>query len=71
MIETFEEEGERFLPSAGFLVMTLKAGHSLRVGPDVEFVITKIQNGQARVCIKAPKSFKIDRERKNTMIIGQ
>ncbi|MDD2650817.1 MAG: carbon storage regulator CsrA, partial [Candidatus Cloacimonetes bacterium] len=44
------------------LVLTRKQGESIRIGDDIEIVVTDINKGSARIGILAPKSMTIYRK---------
>lgn len=44
------------------LVITRRAGEKLLIGRDIEVMVTRIQDGQARLSIKAPPEVLIARE---------
>lgn len=44
------------------LVLTRKQGESIRIGDDIEIVITEINKGSARIGILAPKNTTIYRK---------
>jgi carbon storage regulator len=45
------------------LCLTARAGDSILIGDDIRVVVTRISGGQAKICIDAPKSIPIDREK--------
>jgi carbon storage regulator len=44
------------------LILTRRAGETIRIGDDVEVTIVAINASQVRVGIKAPKNIVVDRE---------
>ncbi len=44
------------------LILTRKAGQSIRIGDDIEISVVEIKGRQARIGIKAPKGLTIHRE---------
>ncbi len=47
----------------GILMINIKEGDSLTIGNDILITVVKIQrNYDARLCIKAPKSVRIERK---------
>jgi len=44
------------------LVLTRKQGESIRIGDDIEIIITEINKGSARIGILAPKNTSIYRK---------
>jgi carbon storage regulator len=44
------------------LILTRRAGESLRIGEDVEVTVMAVNGGQVRIGIKAPRHIKVDRE---------
>ncbi len=44
------------------LILTRKAGQSIRIGDDIEICVLEIKGRQARIGIKAPEGFPIHRE---------
>lgn len=44
------------------LILTRSTGEAIRIGDDIEIVITSINHGQVRVGINAPKSIEVHRE---------
>jgi len=43
------------------LVLTRKRGEKIRIGDDIEIVVTKVFDGSVRLAIKAPPSTEIMR----------
>jgi carbon storage regulator len=44
------------------LILTRRAGESLRIGEDVEVTVMAVNGAQVRIGIKAPISISVDRE---------
>lgn len=44
------------------LVITRRPGEKIQIGRDIEVMVTRIQDGQARLSIKAPPEVLIARE---------
>jgi carbon storage regulator len=44
------------------LILTRRAGESLRIGDDVEVTVMAVNGSQVRIGIKAPRSVAVDRE---------
>jgi carbon storage regulator len=43
------------------LVITRRVGEKIRIGPEIEVMVTKIESGQVRIAIKAPTEVPIAR----------
>jgi carbon storage regulator len=43
------------------LVITRRVGEKIRIGPEIEVMVTKIESGQVRIAIKAPPEVLIAR----------
>lgn len=43
------------------LVMTIRLNETIIVGDDIRVTLTKVQNGQVKIGIDAPKALAIDR----------
>jgi carbon storage regulator len=52
---------ERVLNKA-MLILTRRAGESLRIGDDVEVTVMAVNGSQVRIGIKAPINVSVDRE---------
>jgi len=46
----------------GMLILTRRAGESLRIGDDVEVTVMAVNGAQVRIGIKAPINISVDRE---------
>jgi carbon storage regulator len=46
----------------GMLILTRRAGESLRIGEDVEVTVMAVNGSQVRIGIKAPINISVDRE---------
>ena len=46
----------------GMLILTRRAGESLRIGDDVEVTVMAVNGSQVRIGIKAPSNVSVDRE---------
>jgi carbon storage regulator len=46
----------------GMLILTRRAGESLRIGDDVEVTVMAVNGSQVRIGIKAPINVSVDRE---------
>ena len=44
------------------LILTRRAGESLRIGDDVEVTVMAVNGSQVRIGIKAPRNVAVDRE---------
>jgi carbon storage regulator len=44
------------------LILTRRAGETLRIGDDVELTVMAVNGSQVRIGIKAPRSVAVDRE---------
>jgi carbon storage regulator len=44
------------------LILTRRAGETLRIGDDVEVTVMAVNGSQVRIGIKAPRSVAVDRE---------
>jgi carbon storage regulator len=44
------------------LILTRRAGESLRIGDDVEVTVMAVNGAQVRIGIKAPRHVNVDRE---------
>jgi len=44
------------------LILTRRAGESLRIGDDVELTVMAVNGSQVRIGIKAPLNVRVDRE---------
>ena len=44
------------------LILTRRAGESLRIGDDVEVIVMAVNGSQVRIGIKAPRDVVVDRE---------
>ncbi len=44
------------------LILTRRAGESLRIGDDVEVTVMAVNGSQVRIGIKAPRDVAVDRE---------
>jgi carbon storage regulator len=44
------------------LILTRRAGESLRIGDDVEVTVMAVNGSQVRIGIKAPRNIAVDRE---------
>jgi len=44
------------------LIITRKKGESLMIGPDIEIIISKIDDGSVKIGIKAPKEVTVLRK---------
>jgi carbon storage regulator len=44
------------------LILTRRAGESLRIGDDVEITVMAVNGAQVRIGIKAPRHVNVDRE---------
>lgn len=44
------------------LILTRRAGESLRIGNDVEVTVIAVNGSQVRIGIKAPRDVAVDRE---------
>ena len=47
---------------APMLILTRRAGESLRIGDDVEVTVMAVNGSQVRIGIKAPINVSVDRE---------
>jgi carbon storage regulator len=56
--------GKHFRPclNEGMLILTRRAGESLRIGDDVEVTVMAVNGSQVRIGIKAPINVSVDRE---------
>ena len=56
--------GKRFCAclNCGMLILTRRAGESLRIGDDVEVTVMAVNGSQVRIGIKAPINVSVDRE---------
>jgi carbon storage regulator len=48
--------------SKRMLILTRRAGESLRIGSDVEVTVMAVNGAQVRIGIKAPRHVNVDRE---------
>lgn len=48
--------------NAGMLILTRRAGETLRIGEEVEVTVMAINGAQVRIGIKAPRNVVVDRE---------
>ena len=46
---------------AAMLILTRRAGESLRIGDDVEVTVMAVNGSQVRIGIKAPRNVAVDR----------
>jgi carbon storage regulator len=44
------------------LILTRRAGETLRIGDDVEVTVMAVNGSQVRIGIKAPRNIAVDRE---------
>jgi carbon storage regulator len=56
--------GKLFCPclNEAMLILTRRAGESLRIGDDVEVTVMAVNGSQVRIGIKAPINVSVDRE---------
>jgi carbon storage regulator len=56
--------GKRFFSclNKAMLILTRRAGESLRIGDDVEVTVMAVNGSQVRIGIKAPINISVDRE---------
>jgi carbon storage regulator len=56
--------GKYFCPclNESMLILTRRAGESLRIGDDVEVTVMAVNGSQVRIGIKAPINVSVDRE---------
>ena len=50
------------MPKCSMLILTRRAGESLRIGDDVEVTVMAVNGAQVRIGIKAPINVSVDRE---------
>jgi carbon storage regulator len=48
--------------NAAMLILTRRAGQTLRIGEDVEVTVMAVNGAQVRIGIKAPRNVIVDRE---------
>jgi carbon storage regulator len=44
------------------LILTRRAGETIKIGPDIEVTVMVINGSQVRIGVKAPKHITVDRE---------
>lgn len=44
------------------LALTLKVGQKLKIGPDIEIILSEVSSGRAKLGISAPKEVGIERQ---------
>ncbi len=54
--------GDVPMPKCSMLILTRRAGESLRIGDDVEVTVMAVNGAQVRIGIKAPINVSVDRE---------
>ena len=52
----------RWFGDNNMLVLTRRAGESVRIGDDIEITVMAVNGGQVRIGIKAPRDVVVDRE---------
>jgi carbon storage regulator len=51
-----------FLAMCTMLILTRRAGETLRIGNDIEVTVMAVNGSQVRIGVKAPREIAVDRE---------